>query len=50
VRSAQLAFDHPEIVELELNPVITSGDAAWITDARAVIAQPEAQTALRRLN
>ena len=50
VRASQLAFHHPELVELHLNPVIASGDAAWVTDARAVVAEPEAMTPLRRLN
>jgi len=33
VLAAQLASDHPEIAELDLNPVIVSEDAAIVTDA-----------------
>ena len=33
VLAAQLASDHPEIAELDLNPVIVSDDGAVVTDA-----------------
>lgn len=33
VQSAQLASDQPEIVELDLNPVVASDGAAAVTDA-----------------
>ncbi len=33
VLAAQLASDHPEIAELDLNPVIVSDDGAIVTDA-----------------
>ncbi|MGH9132497.1 MAG: acetate--CoA ligase family protein, partial [Ilumatobacteraceae bacterium] len=37
VRVAQLASDHPTLVELDLNPVILSTGACWVTDASARI-------------
>jgi acyl-CoA synthetase (NDP forming)/RimJ/RimL family protein N-acetyltransferase len=33
VRAAQLASDHPEVAELELNPVIVTSDGCWVVDA-----------------
>jgi acyl-CoA synthetase (NDP forming) len=33
VAAAQLASDHPEIAELDLNPVIVSDAGAVVTDA-----------------
>ncbi len=38
VLAAQLASDHPEIVELDLNPVIVGADGAIVTDATARLA------------
>ena len=32
-QAAQLASDHPEIAELDLNPVIVSSEGAIVTDA-----------------
>jgi acyl-CoA synthetase (NDP forming) len=50
VRVAQLVSDHPEIVELDLNPVIVSEGACWVTDATVRVRRPErAEAALRRL-
>ena len=37
VRIAALAETHPEILELDCNPVIVSPDGAWIVDARVRI-------------
>ena len=37
VRVAQLVSDHPEIVEVDLNPVIVGDDSAIVVDARMVI-------------
>ena len=50
VRVAQLVSDHPQIVELDLNPVIVSTDGCWVTDARVVLSGTvHAEGALRRL-
>ena len=38
IRVSHLVTDHPEIVELDINPVILSGDRAFGVDARLVIA------------
>ena len=38
VRVSCLVDEIPEIVELELNPVIVSGTNAWVTDARVRVA------------
>ncbi len=37
-RLSALAEDHPELVELDLNPVIAGGDGCLIVDARARVA------------
>jgi acetyltransferase len=34
-RLAQLAHDHPQIAEIEINPLIVLEDGAWAVDARA---------------
>ena len=49
-RVAQLVADHPSIVRLDLNPVLVSGGAAWVTDADIFVAArtPDASP-LRRL-
>jgi acyl-CoA synthetase (NDP forming) len=39
-RLAQLADDHPEIAELDTNPVIVTPTAAVVTDAKIRIAPP----------
>jgi hypothetical protein len=50
VRTAQLASDHPEIVALDLNPVIVSGGVCRVTDATAELRRPvRSAAALRRL-
>lgn len=50
VRVAQLASDHPEIVEIDLNPVIISEFGAMVTDASVRIAPATAaEHPLRRL-
>ena len=51
VAAAQLASDHPEIAELDLNPVIVSDAGAVVTDA-VVRLTPNAvgESALRRLD
>ena len=38
LRVSCLVDEVPEIVELELNPVIVSGGNAWVTDARVRVA------------
>ena len=50
IRAAQLAADHPEFVDIDLNPVITTSDSCCVTDAIIRISpvdRPEG--ALRRL-
>jgi acyl-CoA synthetase (NDP forming)/GNAT superfamily N-acetyltransferase len=50
VRVAQLVSDHPEIIELDLNPVIVSHGHCVVTDATAhVSSAARAETPLRRL-
>jgi len=50
-RVAQLASDHVEIAELDLNPVIVSDRECWVADARIVLRRDERQdTVLRRLD
>jgi hypothetical protein len=51
VLAAQLASDHPEIVELDLNPVIVSEDAVIVADARVLVAPTDRDDGpLRRLD
>jgi acetate---CoA ligase (ADP-forming) subunit beta len=38
---AWLLTDFPEIIELDLNPVFTGPDGAFIADGRAVLAEKE---------
>ena len=38
LRISALVDGHPEIQELDLNPVVVNGDGAWIVDARVRIA------------
>jgi acyl-CoA synthetase (NDP forming) len=40
VRASALAAAHPAVVELDLNPVIATGDGAVVVDARIRIEQP----------
>lgn len=50
VRAAQLAADHHEFVDVDLNPVIATGDACCVTDAIVRVAPAERSIpALRRL-
>jgi hypothetical protein len=50
VRVAQLASDHPALVELDLNPVILGHDSCSVTDATARISPlVRAEPAMRRL-
>jgi acyl-CoA synthetase (NDP forming)/RimJ/RimL family protein N-acetyltransferase len=50
-RVAQLASDHPEIAELDLNPVVVNRDeGCWVVDATLVLRRPDrAEPAVRRL-
>jgi succinyl-CoA synthetase beta subunit len=49
-RVAQLASDHPEIAELDLNPVIVGDDGCRVTDATVLLHRPERpDPAVRRL-
>ena len=49
-RIAQLASDHPEIVELDLNPVIVGVDGCRVVDASITLRAPERpEQAVRRL-
>jgi acyl-CoA synthetase (NDP forming) len=51
VAAAQLASDHPEITELDLNPVIVSDAGAVVTDAVVrLTANVTGESALRRLD
>ena len=51
VQTAQLAADHDEIEELDLNPVIVSNDGAVATDAKLRLRRPDDTTApIRRLD
>jgi acetyl coenzyme A synthetase (ADP forming)-like protein len=43
-RLSQLADDHPELAELDLNPVIGLADRAIIVDARIRVSRPQART------
>jgi acetyl coenzyme A synthetase (ADP forming)-like protein len=42
VRMSALAAAHPEIAELDCNPVMAGPDGAWVVDARVRIAEPPA--------
>ena len=49
-RVAQLVSDHAEIDELDLNPVIVSGDECWVVDATVRLRPRQVSvTAIRRL-
>jgi acyl-CoA synthetase (NDP forming) len=51
VLAAQLASDHPEIAELDLNPVIVSEDGVVVTDAHILLRPRSSQDGpLRRLD
>ncbi len=50
VRVAQLAVDHPEIAVIDLNPVIVSAHAVWVTDAVIEVHPSDhVETPIRRL-
>ena len=50
VRVAQLASDHPALVELDLNPVILADDSCSVTDATARLSRRvRDEPAMRRL-
>ena len=50
VRVAQLASDHPELAELDLNPVIVAGGRAAVADATVTVREPtHPEQAVRRL-
>ena len=47
---AQLASDHPEIAEFDLNPVVVSRSGCWVVDASLTLRRPDrAEPAVRRL-
>ena len=46
---AWLLTDFPEIVELDLNPVFTGSDGAFVADGRAVLAE-EVESIIRGTN
>lgn len=49
-QAAQLASDHPEIVELDLNPIVLYDGGAVVTDAVVTIQRPATAVGpLRRL-
>ena len=49
-RVGQLAFDHPEIVSIDINPLIASSGSCWVTDAHIVLAATDHHTdPLRKL-
>jgi len=51
VRAAQLVADHPEIVRLDLNPVLAAAGGVAVTDAEVRIAPDrDGHVALRRLD
>jgi hypothetical protein len=50
IRLAKLASDHPEITEVDLNPVIARPDGVVAVDARVRLQlQPPSDPFLRRL-
>ena len=50
VRVAQLASDHPRLIELDLNPVILADNSCWVTDASVRLSPlVRAEPAMRRL-
>ena len=50
IRAAQLAADHPEFVDIDLNPVITTSELCCVTDAIIRISPADRpEGALRRL-
>jgi acyl-CoA synthetase (NDP forming) len=49
VRTAALAAAHPEVVELDLNPVVVSASGAVIVDARVRVERPPRRPPLTAL-
>ena len=49
-RVAQLASEHHEIAELDLNPVIVTREECWVVDARLQLRHPEGGPTARRLD
>ena len=50
LRVAQLAADHPQLVAVDLNPVIASTDGCWVTDSVVEAREPtQPEHALRRM-
>jgi acetate---CoA ligase (ADP-forming) len=47
IRLSLLAEEHPEVAELDLNPVIARTDGCFIVDARARIAPPAAASRIK---
>ena len=41
VRVAQLASDHPQIHELDLNPILVNDDGCWVVDATLTLRQSD---------
>lgn len=49
-RLAQLAADHPEVIEIDVNPVVVSSQGAMVVDAQCRLARTQnTETPLRRL-
>jgi acyl-CoA synthetase (NDP forming) len=46
-RLSMLAEEHPEVAELDLNPIIARSDGCVVVDARARIAPPAAATRVK---
>jgi hypothetical protein len=40
-RVSRLAADHPEIDELDLNPVVVNEEGCWVVDARLTLCHPD---------
>jgi succinyl-CoA synthetase beta subunit len=51
VRLGQLADEHPEIASIDVNPLMVSNDASWLTDVHVRIARRDAVVSpLRRID
>ncbi|MDQ3739199.1 MAG: acetate--CoA ligase family protein, partial [Actinomycetota bacterium] len=50
VRVSRLAFEHTDLAEIELNPVIDSDQGVWATDVRSRVAPGPTLGPLRRLD
>ena len=49
MRAAALAAAHPEIAELDLNPVVVSASGAVVVDARVRVERPAQRPSLTGL-